>query len=268
MKCWPWEYFRTSVASRAILGRRGMDDRVLDSEVAAVVAAAASGLAATADCVSVRRNSRRVTAALPAFRCKEAMADSVFIETGGDSAQFQEASQRSALKTCRSLLCFESPPITLTSYLIGEYGGNLSNGGERLLMLDGARTVIDLTYGTDPPWPVSADGAGNSLELLDWNGDLNSATNWKASIELGGTPGRVPGAVLRIESVMLENQRVLLRFMARAGVPYTLSYKPDLSASNWIPLDELPSAPAPGIRQFENEVAGATQQRYYRISSP
>ena len=152
--------------------------------------------------------------------------------------------------------------------VIGEYGGNLSNGGERLLMLDGPRTVIDVTYGTDPPWPASADGAGNSLELLDWNGDLNSATNWQASMELGGTPGRVPGAVLRIESVELKDQRLILRFMARAGAPYTLSYKPDLGASNWIPLDELPPAPVPGSRQFENGVAGATQQRYYRISSP
>lgn len=197
MKCWPWEYFRTSVASRAILGRRGVDERVVDFEADISAALAARGPRATADCVSVLRNLRRVTVAWPAFRRKEAMADSVFIETGGDSAQFQEASQRSAHKTCRSILCSESP-----------------------------------------------------------------------TIELGGSPGRVPGAVLRIESVMLENQRVILRFMARAGVPYTLSYKPDLSASNWIPLDELPPAPTPGLRQFENEAAGATQQRYYRISSP
>jgi hypothetical protein len=151
--------------------------------------------------------------------------------------------------------------------VIGEYGGNLSNGGERLLLLDGARTVLDVTYGTDPPWPASADGAGYSLELLDWNGDINSAMNWQASIELGGTPGNVPGAVLRIESVVLENQRVLLRFMARAGATYTLSYKPDLGASLWIPLDEMPPASAPGSRQFEDEVKEATQ-RYYRISSP
>jgi len=81
-----------------------MDERVLDSEVAARVAPAASVLAATADCVSVLRNSRRVTAAWPAFKGKEAMADSVFIETGGDSAQFRESSQRSAQRLTKRIV--------------------------------------------------------------------------------------------------------------------------------------------------------------------
>lgn len=152
--------------------------------------------------------------------------------------------------------------------VIGEYDGNLSNGGENLLLLESGRALLDITYGTDPPWPASADGAGNSLELVDWNGDFNSPTNWQASAELGGTPGRVPGAVLRVESIRVDGQRVILRFTARAGVRYTLSFKPDLNSANWIPLTELPPAPTAGTREFEDLIPLAAQQRYYRISSP
>src|SRR5881296_2850657 len=99
MKCWAWEYFRTSVARRAIFFRREMDGRVLDAAVAAMVAPVANGVAAAAACESLTRNSRRVTPAWPASRLEEAMAGSVFIEVAADSAQFREASQRSARGT-------------------------------------------------------------------------------------------------------------------------------------------------------------------------
>jgi len=40
---------------------------------------------------------------------------------------------------------------------------------------------VNISYGIEPPWPVEADGAGSSLEVVDWNGDFNAATNWQAS---------------------------------------------------------------------------------------
>jgi hypothetical protein len=150
----------------------------------------------------------------------------------------------------------------------GEYDGNLSNGGENLLLVDIGRQVLDVTYGTDAPWPANADGAGSSLELLDWSRDFNSPTNWQASAETGGTPGRIPGAVPRIDSIRLEGQRVILQFTARVGAPYTLWFKPELDALTWIPLSQLPPAPAAGSRQFEEPLSTTTQQSFYRISSP
>ena len=92
---------------------------------------------------------------------------------------------------------------------------------------------------------------GNSLELLDWNGDFNSAANWQASGEIGGTPGRVPGAVLRIDSVRLEGRRLIVRFTARAGARYALSYKADLSAPNGFPWPNCLHHPPPGSREFD-----------------
>ena len=149
---------------------------------------------------------------------------------------------------------------------MGEYDGNLSNGGENLLLFDSGRTLLDISYGTEPPWPVEADGAGSSLELVDWHGDFNAATNWQASTELHGTPGRVAGAVLRIEFARVDGQRVTLRFTARAGVRYTLAFKPSLNAGNWIPLNEFAPG-ATGNREYEDLIPAETGQRYYRISS-
>jgi hypothetical protein len=151
--------------------------------------------------------------------------------------------------------------------VVGEYDGNLSNGGENLLLLDGGRTVLDISYGTEPPWPAAADGAGSSLEVLNWSGDFNAATNWRASIEMHGTPGRVEGAVLRIEAARVEGQHVILRFTARAGVGYILSYKTELAATSWTQLTEFPPAAAPGSREYDDLIPPGTAQRYYRISS-
>jgi hypothetical protein len=152
--------------------------------------------------------------------------------------------------------------------VIGQYDGNLSNGGETLLLRDGNRTLLDITYGTQSPWASEADGAGSSLELLDWSGDFNAGANWRPSDVTHGTPGMVEGAVLRIESTQLEGRRVTLRFTVRAGARYTLAYKADLGGSEWTPLTELPPAPAPGSRQYEDSIPIGLGQRYYRISSP
>jgi hypothetical protein len=151
--------------------------------------------------------------------------------------------------------------------VIGQYDGNLSNGGENLLLLDDGRPVLDVTYGASAPWPTSADGGGPSLELRDWNADFNSSTNWQASLESGGTPGRV-GEVLRIESIRLEGQRLILRFTARANARYTLSHKPNLNTPDWTPVSELPSDSNGGSREFDEPVSNLTQQSYYRISTP
>jgi len=152
--------------------------------------------------------------------------------------------------------------------VIGQYDGNLSNGGETLLLRDGNTTLLEITYGTEAPWPPEADGGASSLELLDWNGDFNSGANWRASSLIHGTPGAVEGGVLRIESAGVNGRRVTLRFSVRAGARYTLAYKADLGAPDWIPLTELPPAPAPGSREYEDTIPTGVAQRYYRISSP
>ncbi|MGY2701897.1 lamin tail domain-containing protein [Nocardioides sp. HB32] len=72
------------------------------------------------------------------------------------------------------------------------YGGNLSNSGETISLKDNTGTIIDtVAYGTDDPWPVTADGTGPSLELIDPTLENNDFLNWAAATN---TAGRTPGA--------------------------------------------------------------------------
>src|SRR5205807_1590862 len=51
--------------------------------------------------------------------------------------------------------------------VFGNYGGALSNGGERIALLDAnGNTVISVEYGNSAGWPTAANGGGYSLEIL------------------------------------------------------------------------------------------------------
>lgn len=76
---------------------------------------------------------------------------------------------------------------------VGEYSGNLNNGGERIRLgnPDGD-TVSMMLFDNNPPWPEMADGFGYSLVPVEFNpvGDQNGPQNWRASHQVGGSPGR------------------------------------------------------------------------------
>jgi hypothetical protein len=72
----------------------------------------------------------------------------------------------------------------------GVYDGHLSNKGEKIVLLDANGTVmLEFTYNDDSGWPISADGHGDSLVLANTSGNPNDPKNWRASIQLGGSPG-------------------------------------------------------------------------------
>ncbi len=74
--------------------------------------------------------------------------------------------------------------------VFGIYEGALSNRGERILLRarDGAE-IDSVRYDDENGWPLSADGAGDSLVLHMLNADSSSPTSWRASLEQNGTPG-------------------------------------------------------------------------------
>lgn len=78
------------------------------------------------------------------------------------------------------------------------YGGNLSNSGETVALRDATGATIDtVAYGEGDPWPVTADGTGPSLELVDATLDNNDALNWASATNAAGrTPG-APNSVRR-----------------------------------------------------------------------
>jgi len=74
----------------------------------------------------------------------------------------------------------------------GTYSGRLANGGERVTLVHATgEPIFDVTYGDSPPWPASPDGTGFSLVPVSANAnpEPNVATNWRASTQIGGSPG-------------------------------------------------------------------------------
>jgi hypothetical protein len=77
--------------------------------------------------------------------------------------------------------------------VVGQYSGQLSNGGEHIELTDAAgETVVELTYDTKDPWPETADGDGASLELVGVTADPALPESWRASARNGGSPGNGP----------------------------------------------------------------------------
>ncbi len=75
-----------------------------------------------------------------------------------------------------------------TARLLGDFGGDLSKRGERLLLRDNNNNPVDeVRYFDGGRWPTSPDGAGSTLELRDLDADNNVAESWAASIETAQT---------------------------------------------------------------------------------
>jgi hypothetical protein len=75
-------------------------------------------------------------------------------------------------------------------------GTSLSNGGEFIKLEDaGSGTIKEFRYDDVAPWPTRPDTQGYSLVLISpaTNPDPTVATNWRASTEIGGSPGGSDG---------------------------------------------------------------------------
>jgi hypothetical protein len=74
--------------------------------------------------------------------------------------------------------------------VLGPFTGQLSNGGERIALLNNSNRVMDeVTYATDGAWPTAADGGGATLARRGDNFPSDKSSSWRASEKAGGTPG-------------------------------------------------------------------------------
>ncbi len=72
----------------------------------------------------------------------------------------------------------------------GVYRQRLSNAGETITIKDSqGRPIVSVSYSDTNGWPISPDGRGDSLVLVNPNGDPNDPKNWRASANLHGSPG-------------------------------------------------------------------------------
>ncbi|MDB4438566.1 lamin tail domain-containing protein, partial [bacterium] len=70
--------------------------------------------------------------------------------------------------------------------IIGDYSGQLANGGETIRLVDSNGNPADeVRYYDTKKWHSKADGNGSSLELLDPEANNNVAGSWAPSIESG-----------------------------------------------------------------------------------
>jgi hypothetical protein len=74
--------------------------------------------------------------------------------------------------------------------VLGPFTGRLSNAGDTLQLRNRDGRVMDkITYGVEGDWPVAPDGAGPSLARRKDNVQGSDPKNWRASAQMGGTPG-------------------------------------------------------------------------------
>ncbi len=70
------------------------------------------------------------------------------------------------------------------SQVLGNYRGNLDDGGEKIRLRDAnGNTADEVTYSEGGRWPEYADGYGSSLELMDPRQDNNNPQSWGPSDE-------------------------------------------------------------------------------------
>ncbi|MFN0126785.1 MAG: lamin tail domain-containing protein [Verrucomicrobiales bacterium] len=73
----------------------------------------------------------------------------------------------------------------------GPWANTLNNAGESVtLKNNNGRRMDEIDFGDTAPWPVAADGSGATLAKRNEMRDSGLPENWRASLEVGGTPGR------------------------------------------------------------------------------
>ena len=79
--------------------------------------------------------------------------------------------------------------------IYGIYDGKLSDRGEELALFARNGTLIfQVQYADRDGWPLSADGAGDSIVLDIEASDSQTSSSWRASRDLYGSPGKVEGS--------------------------------------------------------------------------
>lgn len=159
------------------------------------------------------------------------------------------------------------------------YTGKLSNSGEPLTLSDAGGALVDSVSFTDmAPWPVTPDGLGTSLELIDPSLNNDDPLNWAASTASRGyTPGAVnavadTGLRPRISDVAATpaapapGQAVTVNATITGVTSATLRYKVDFGAEVSKPLTStggdtytgsIPGVPAGHLIRYRIEATNA-----------
>ncbi|MEO8350396.1 MAG: lamin tail domain-containing protein [Chthoniobacteraceae bacterium] len=168
--------------------------------------------------------------------------------------------------------------------------GGLSNGGERVTLRDDTGAIIhDFTYDNSTPWPTAPDGEGPSLVVIDPFGDYDDPSNWRASYEIGGSPGgpgtgedsdgdgqpdawevlfgtdpNDPNSRFAVTTGVNGSGHPTIGFSTVSGVNYRIDYTDSLTPAAWQPLTTVPGTGNPV--NIEDPTTPPPSQRFYRVT--
>jgi hypothetical protein len=148
-------------------------------------------------------------------------------------------------------------------------GASLSNDGELLKLIRSNGTIADeLTYDDLPSWPVTPDGLGPSLEVIDPALDNNTPRNWHASIATSGWTPRAINSVdaeglppwittvghgtpaadvpITVTAVVIDAATVTMTWVLNWGEPVTIPMTDDGQAGDGAAGDGVFGAVIPG----------------------
>ena len=128
--------------------------------------------------------------------------------------------------------------------------------------------IQEFTYRPDNGWPISADGQGSSIEVLDINADYANPLNWQASALHGGTPGRPAIVRPAFGRILVDGAQVRMQFEAAPEQIYTLEWRESLSAGDWKVLAAIPAGAPARMAEVTDELQKGVSQRAYRLSTP
>ncbi len=99
--------------------------------------------------------------------------------------------------------------------VLGPYTNGLPNAGGTVRLRNAQGAILaDVTYATEAPWPVAADGAGHSLWLNRPDYGEQDVRAWSASSRVGGSPGTPdPEYRDRLDGLMINE------FLAHTDLP-------------------------------------------------
>ena len=91
---------------------------------------------------------------------------------------------------CRDRAKFTARYGAVANLVSSSYSGRLADEGETVVLVAAdSSELVRFQYSPSGDWPSRADGLGSSLEVIDPDGNLSSASNWRSSTEYLGSPG-------------------------------------------------------------------------------
>ena len=153
----------------------------------------------------------------------------------------------------------------IDSAVFGPFDGRLSNGGERIVLRDGAGRLLDqIQFDDEDGWPVEADGDGSSLERIQFEESGPSA--WQSSFAEGGSPGVLVLPSWKHVNILSVNDGIVrLEFEAQPGAQHVLFSSDHLGATEWETLFRWSPTNAPTVHRIDLDTTGS--QRFFRIES-